>query len=51
MTRKLSKRKAAEMLHDGTVHGKPITDRQRRYFGAIASGAAMKGLRAAAKRR
>lgn len=26
--------KAREMLDDGTVHGKPITDRQRRFFGA-----------------
>jgi len=29
--------KAAEMLRDGTVHGKPISDRQKRFFGARAS--------------
>mgnify|MGYP001561261544 CR=1 FL=1 len=38
----LSSAKAREILHDGTVHGKPITDRQRRYFGAVASGKARK---------
>jgi hypothetical protein len=30
--------KAKEILRDGTVHGKPITDRQKRYFGLIAGG-------------
>lgn len=30
--------KARKILRDGTVHGKPITDKQRRYFGAVASG-------------
>lgn len=34
----ISRAKAREMLHDGTVHGKKITPKQRRYFGAIASG-------------
>lgn len=29
----LTKMKAREILHDGTVHGKPITDKQRRFFG------------------
>jgi hypothetical protein len=29
--------KARQMLHDGTAHGQPLTDRQRRYFGAIVS--------------
>ena len=33
----LTKTKAAEMLHDGKVHGKPITDKQRRYFAAVAN--------------
>ena len=27
--------KARQILHDGTVNGKPITDQQRKYFGAI----------------
>jgi hypothetical protein len=34
----LSKAKAAEILHDGTIHGKPITDKQRRFFAATAYG-------------
>lgn len=34
-----SPEKAAEILHDGTIRGKPITDRQRKYFGAIMSAA------------
>ena len=38
----LSSAKAREILQDGTVHGKPITDKQRRYFGAVASGKAKK---------
>lgn len=38
----LSSAKAREILHDGTVHGKPITKKQRGYFGAVASGKARK---------
>lgn len=34
----LSAKKARQILHDGTVHGKPITEKQRKYFGAVASG-------------
>lgn len=37
-----SKAKAREMLHDGTVHGKPLSKKQRGLFGAIASGAPRK---------
>jgi len=29
--------KAREILHHGTIHGKEITDKQRRFFGAISS--------------
>lgn len=36
MAKKLSKAKAREMLHN-PPHGKPLTDRQRRYFGAVAN--------------
>lgn len=36
----ISKAKARKILHDGTVHGKPITEKQRRFFGAMASRAA-----------
>ena len=25
--------KARKILHDGKVHGKPLTDKQRRFFG------------------
>jgi hypothetical protein len=32
-----SREKAKEILRDGTVHGKPITAKQRGYFGSIAS--------------
>ena len=34
----VSPRKAKEMLHHGTVHGKAITPKQRRFFGFIAGG-------------
>lgn len=34
----LTSRKAREILHDGHAHGKPLTDKQRRFFGAISSG-------------
>lgn len=33
-----SKDKAAEILHDGTVRGKPITSKQRGLMGIIAGG-------------
>ena len=38
----LSKGKAKEILHDGTVRGRAITDRQRRFMGAVASGRSRK---------
>lgn len=38
----LTPAKARMMLHDGKAHGKNITDKQRRYFGAVASGYAKK---------
>ena len=31
--------KAKKMLEDGTVHGRGLTDKQKKYFGAIAGGA------------
>ena len=34
----VSSDKAKEILKDGTVHGKPLTDKQKRYFGWIAGG-------------
>lgn len=41
--KKLTKAKAKEMLHDKTAHGHPLTEKQRKYFGAIASGYAEYG--------
>ncbi len=34
----LTEQKAKEILRDGAVHGKPITPKQRGYFGAVAGG-------------
>lgn len=42
MAKKLTRAKAKEILHDGTVHGKPLSKKQRGFFGARASGAPMK---------
>jgi len=39
---KLTKKKAREILHDGSVRGHKITKKQRGYFGAVASGKARK---------
>ena len=41
MAKKLTQAKAEEMLHN-PPHGKPLTDKQRRFFGAIAGGAPVK---------
>lgn len=38
----LSKAKAKEILHDGSVRGKKLTDKQRRYMAVVASGKAKK---------
>lgn len=35
---KVSKAKAREILHHGSVHGRKLTKKQRGMFGAIASG-------------
>lgn len=39
----ISAEKAAEILKDGTVYGKPITDKQRKFFGAKSQGLDMGG--------
>jgi len=39
MAKKLTSAKAKEILHDKSVHGKPLTEKQRKFFGAIAGGA------------
>ena len=41
-SKNLSPSKARKILHDKTVRGRKITARQRRYFGAVASGRARK---------
>jgi len=35
---KVSKTKAREILKDGTIRGKKLTEKQRRFFGSIVSG-------------
>lgn len=37
-----SQSKAKEILRDGTVHGKSLTDKQRKFMGWIAGGAKAK---------
>lgn len=39
MGKKLTSNKAKQILHDKEVHGHPLTEKQRRFFGAIAGGA------------
>ena len=34
----LTPNKARQILHDKEVHGKPLTDKQRRYFGTMSKG-------------
>ena len=41
--RKLSAKKAREILHDNSVHGHKLTPRQRRFMGAVASGKSRRG--------
>lgn len=38
MLHKLTKTKAKKILKDGTVRGKKLTAKQKRFFGAIAGG-------------
>jgi hypothetical protein len=40
----LTPQKARQILHDGTAQGRPVTAQQRKYFGAVASGDARKGM-------
>lgn len=39
MAKKLTSAKARKILHDKSVHGHPLTEQQRKFFGAIAGGA------------
>lgn len=36
--KKLTKAKARKMLRDKTAHGKPLTKKQKAFFGLIAGG-------------
>ena len=40
--KKLATRKAKEILKDGSVRGRPLTTKQKRFFGARAGGAPVK---------
>lgn len=42
---RISAMKAREILHDGTVHGKPLTPRQRRFMGVMAFGKPMRSMK------
>jgi probable phosphoglycerate mutase len=37
MAKSLTPKKAREILHDKSVHGHPLTDKQRRFFGAMSN--------------
>jgi len=39
MAKKLTKAKAKKILNHGEVHGKPLTKKQKDFFGARAGGA------------
>lgn len=45
----LTAAKARLILRDGTVHGKPLTDRQKKFFRAVEGG--MSSLRMRRRRR
>jgi len=36
--KRLTKEKARKILHDGKVRGKPLTEKARKFMGAMASG-------------
>jgi len=38
MAKKLTKKKAKKILEDGSVRGHPLTDKQKKFFGAVAGG-------------
>lgn len=38
MAKKLSSRKAKKILREGRAQGKPLTAKQKRFFGAVAGG-------------
>lgn len=42
MAKGLKREKACQMLHEGRANKHDITDRQRRYFGAVCGGRSKK---------
>jgi len=48
MAKKLTKRKAKKILKEGVAHGKKLTAKQKKFFGAITGG---KGPRRKTKRK
>lgn len=42
MAKKITQTKAKEILKHGTVHGKPLTKKQKGFMGARAGGAPVK---------
>lgn len=42
MAKKLTQKKAKEILEHGEVHGKKLTEKQRGFFGARAGGQSVK---------
>lgn len=45
MPHKVSKKKAKKILREGKIAGRPLTKRQRGYFGARVGGAPMRTAR------
>jgi len=43
MAKKLTASKAKEILKDKTVHGKPLTQKQKGFFGVVAGGRKPRG--------
>lgn len=42
---RLSKAKAKKMLKEGVAHGRPLTKKQRKFFGLIAGGGKVRKLK------
>ncbi len=42
MAKKITQKKAKEILRHGEVHGKPLTKKRRGFFGARAGGSPVK---------
>lgn len=51
MAKKLTRKKAKKILGHGSVHGHPLTERQKGFFGARASGQPIKTTRKGRRKR